>query len=262
LIEIAIAVVFGLLFGSFLNVCIYRLPRDLSVVWPGSHCLSCSHTIAPYDNIPVLSYLLLRGRCRHCRSAIYWRYPVVEALTACLFGLGVWMWGPTGPALKFAVFAFLQVGMIFSDYETRLLPDEFTKGGIVLGLIASALVPLKPGIVSMLLPAGQDSRVISSLIESGFTAVFISVVLWVPGQIMSRIRKKEMLGFGDVKMVAMIGAFLGVMPVMATIFVACVAGTVVGVGYIWLSGKDLGTYELPFASFLGAAAILVALFGM
>ena len=256
-VEIGIAVLFGLIFGSFLNVCIYRLPRDLSVAWPRSRCLACGHRIEAYDNIPVLSYLLLGARCRHCRSGISWRYPAVEILTAGLFGAGVWLWGPTAQAAKFALFAFLLIGMIFSDIETRLLPDEFTKGGIVAGLLIALVVPMKMGLMSVFVPQSWARYV--SLLDAAVGAAVVSGAMWSLGYVFAKVRQKEGLGFGDVKMVAMIGAFQGVAPALMTVFLGCIGGTVLGMSYIYLAKKDFSTYELPFGSFLGVAAILISL---
>jgi leader peptidase (prepilin peptidase) / N-methyltransferase len=256
-LELAIAGLFGLLFGSFLNVCIYRLPRDLSVVWPGSRCLACNHRVAAQDNIPVLSFFLLGGRCRHCRSSIHWRYPVVEALTAALFVAGVWAFGPTPHAAKFAVFAFLMVGMIFSDLETRLLPDEFTKGGIVLGLALSIFIPVKMGLMAVFLPQKWGRLV--PLADAAAGAALVSGALWGFAWVYGKVRHKDGLGFGDVKMVAMIGAFLGLAPALMTVLIGCLTGSVVGLIYIHLTKKDFDTYEIPFGSFLGAAALFVAI---
>jgi len=256
-LEVVAAALAGLLAGSFLNVCIYRWPRDLSVVWPGSHCPECGHAIAPYDNVPVLSFVLLGGRCRHCLSAIPWRYPVVEALTAVLFALGVAKFGLTAWAAKFALHAFLLLGMIFSDLETRLLPDQFTKGGIVLGLICAAVAPLERNPFTYLM-GGSDPRV-HSIVEAAFAAVFLSGVVWLVGEAYTRIRGREGLGFGDVKMLAMIGAFQGLLPGLFTLFLGVVSGSVLGLAYIYLTRKDPATYQLPFGSFLGAAALITAL---
>ncbi|MBK5292481.1 MAG: prepilin peptidase [Acidobacteriia bacterium] len=252
-----IACIAGLLMGSFLNVCIYRLTRDLSVVWPGSHCINCGHPIAWFDNIPVASFLLLGARCRHCGTRISWRYPVVEALTAVLFMAGFLTFGPAPGAIKFAVFAFLLVGMIFSDLDQRILPDEFTKGGILAGFLLAFLVPLPQGLLSLLLRP-IDPRWVS-LIESALAAGFASGTLWLVGAIYSKVRHKEGLGFGDVKMVAMMGAFLGLPGTFAAVMLGCIAGSLIGLSYIHLAKKDAATYELPFGSFLGAAALLIVL---
>src|ERR1039458_9901222 len=141
-----LAFLFGLLIGSFLNVCIYRWPRDLSVVRPRSHCPSCEKTIAWYDNIPLLSYALLGGRCRHCRARISPRYPVVELLTGALFFVFVWRLGPSLAAVKFCLLSALLVGLTFSDLEARILPDEFTLGGMAAGLVLAWFVPVNDDI--------------------------------------------------------------------------------------------------------------------
>lgn len=261
MIEAVIAGLFGLLIGSFLNVCIHRWPRDLSVVVPRSHCVTCGSGVAWYDNFPLLSYALLGGRCRNCRSAIAWRYPLVEALTGALFAFGAWKWGAGPEAAKFMVFAAMQVGMIFADLETRLLPDEFTKGGMWIGFLASYLVPIEDGFFSALLSVTAGQTVpprIVSLFESAFSAAFVSAAMWLVGWVFSKVRNKEGLGFGDVKMVAMMGAWLGFGPVLAAILYGSLSSLLLGVGYVYWTKRDPSTYELPYGTFLGAAAIGVA----
>src|SRR5258706_1956523 len=142
MLEALLAFVFGLLIGSFLNVCIYRLPRDLSVVRPRSYCPECEKQIAWYDNIPLVSYVRLKARCRHCGARIPWRYPVVELLTGLLFFLIVIALGPGLVAVKLCLFAALMVGMMFTDLEERILPDEFTLGGTLAGLVLAWFVPV------------------------------------------------------------------------------------------------------------------------
>src|SRR5437899_2437299 len=149
--------VFGLVLGSFLNVCIYRMPRELSVVTPRSACPACGKPIAAYDNIPVLSWLLLRGKCRNCRAPISPRYAVVELLTGILFALSCFMAGPTLTAVKLCAFSFLLIGLIFTDAETKLLPDLLTKPGIGVGLIFSLFVP----VLDFRLAAIQNWRLMS-----------------------------------------------------------------------------------------------------
>ena len=251
------ACIAGLLIGSFLNVCIHRLTRDLSVVWPGSHCVTCGHPIAWFDNIPVVSFFLLGARCRHCRTRIGWRYPAVEALTALLFMAGFLTFGPNPELIKFAIFASLLVGMIFSDLDQRILPDQFTKGGMVAGFVLAFFVPLPQGLLALLLPP-VDLRWIS-LIESILAAGLASGALWLVGFLYSKIRHKDGLGFGDVKMVAMMGAFLGLPGTLAAVMIGCIAGSVIGLAYIYLARKDAATYELPFGSFLGVASLIVGL---
>jgi leader peptidase (prepilin peptidase)/N-methyltransferase len=249
---------FGLLVGSFLNVCIWRWPRDQSVVWPGSHCTACGHKLAAYDNVPLLSYILLRGRCRYCLAKYSWRYPVVELLTGLLFGAAVVVAGPTLAAVKLALFGWLQVGLIFADLETRLLPDEFTKGGIAAGLVFAVIAPGDGGPFRVLF--AQSEPWLMSLADAVFGAVMVSGAMYGVGWLYSRIRKREGLGFGDIKMVAMIGAFLGLAPALLTVFVGSLLGSVVGLSYIWLARKDASTYQLPYASFLGAGALAVAFY--
>jgi leader peptidase (prepilin peptidase)/N-methyltransferase len=256
--EAIVAALFGLLIGSFLNVCIYRMPRDLSVVRPRSFCPHCEKPIAWYDNIPLLAWLLLRGACRHCRAPISWRYPAVELLTGVLFFVGVYALGPTPLAFKFCLFAAIQVALIFTDVEERILPDEFTLGGTVAGLALAWFVPMPPGLPGLFLDPGTDRRWVS-LIESAFGGLFLAGVLWSIGALYHRVRGKEGLGLGDVKMVACIGTFLGLGNALLTVVAGSVLGSVCGIAYIWFAGEKASEYELPFGSFLGIAAVAVAL---
>jgi len=260
LIEAALAALAGLLIGSFLNVCIYRLPRDLSVVAPRSFCPECDKPIAWFDNIPLVSYLLLRGRCRKCKERIPLRYPIVELLAALFFFCSVWMLGPTIAAIKFCVFAAILITLVFADLEERILPDEFTLGGAVAGVVFAAFVPFTYGIVRMLLMRVDNPRLVS-MGESLFAALFCGGTLWLVGFLYEKIRHREGLGFGDVKMVAMIGAFLGLQGALMTLIVGSLLGAIVGLCYIWFTGKDASTYELPFGTFLGAAALAVGFCG-
>jgi len=260
MIEATFAFLFGLVIGSFLNVCIHRWPRNRSVIKPRSHCVRCRKPIAWYDNIPVLSYLLLRGRCRHCGKHISWRYPVVELLTGALFFVIVLHMGPTAKALKFCVFSAILVALIFSDLEKRLLPDELTKGGIVLGFAFAILAPVTDLPTQMVLSlCGLElTGWPLSLAASAFGAFWPAFFLWSAGWIYNRVRHREGLGFGDVKLVALIGAFLGLQLALLTLVLGSVSGSVIGYSYIKLTGKDPASYELPFGSFLGAAALAVA----
>jgi leader peptidase (prepilin peptidase) / N-methyltransferase len=260
LIEAILAGLAGLLIGSFLNVCIYRLPRDLSVVAPRSFCPSCDRPIAWFDNIPVLSFLLLQGRCRKCKERIPLRYPIVELLTGAAFFFAILALGPTIAALKYAVFGAIIITLVFSDLEERILPDEFTLGGTLLGIVFAIFVPLNFGIMRLLLMSVKSERVVS-VAESAFAALFCALTLWLVGTMYQKLRHREGLGLGDVKMVAMIGAFLGLQGALLTLIVGSLLGAVVGLCYIWFTGKDASTYELPFGTFLGAAALGVAFFG-
>ena len=258
MIEASLALLFGLLIGSFLNVCIYRLPLDLSVVRPRSHCPNCQAMIAWYDNIPVLSFVLLRARCRKCGAVIPWRYPLVELLTGLSFGVAVLTLGPTWAAMKLSIFSAILITLFFSDLEERILPDEFTLGGTALGVVLASFIPMA-GLWRMLLPGANPALV--SMLESAFAAGFSALTLWGVGALYQKLRHKEGLGLGDVKMVAMIGAFLGLNGVLLTLMAGSTLGAVVGLLYILVSRKDASSYELPFGSFLAIAALLVAFYG-
>jgi leader peptidase (prepilin peptidase)/N-methyltransferase len=263
-LEALVAIIAGLLIGSFLNVCIYRLPRDLSVVRPRrSFCPACEHQIAWYDNIPILSYLFLRGRCRHCRARISLRYPIVELLTAALFFVIVSTLGLTAVAVKLCAVVALLVGLTFSDLEERILPDEFTLGGTALGLALAWFIPVDDMIAqSILLVAGiRPGPHWTSMAESVLGAALPSGFLWLGGMLFEKLRHKEGLGLGDVKMMMMVGAFLGLRATLLTLILGSVAGSVIGLIYIKVTKKDAASYELPFGTFLGFAAIFVALAG-
>ncbi|HYZ85494.1 MAG TPA: prepilin peptidase [Bryobacteraceae bacterium] len=257
MIEAWFAFAFGLLIGSFLNVCIYRLPRDLSVVRPRSFCPECEKQIAWYDNIPVLSFLLLGGRCRYCKARFSWRYPVVELLTGVVFFLGVYKLGLSWAAARFCLYAAYLVALLFTDLETRILPDEFTKSGIVLGLLFAPLAHLPVLFGYLILPAGAPLWQ-TSLVESGLGAFVPSAFLWLTGWLYERIRKREGLGFGDVKMIAMIGAFTGLSGALTVLLYGSVLGTVVGLLFIAITRKSMATYELPLGSFLAFVALVHA----
>ncbi len=262
MIEALLAALAGLLIGSFLNVCIYRLPRDLSVVTPRSFCPGCDHGIAWYDNVPLLSFILLRGRCRHCQARISFRYPLVELLTAICFFIAVWFRpdGIDGLAIKYCIFSAIIIALIFSDIEERILPDEFTLGGTVVGLILAWFVPSHLGLFHFFMRSLENPR-LSSLVDAAFAAAFSSLTLWLIGFLYKKVRHREGLGFGDVKMVAMIGAFLGLSGVLMTLIVGSLMGAIIGICYIFFARKDASTYELPMGTFLGIASLAVAFWG-
>jgi len=260
MIEALLASLFGLIIGSFLNVCIYRWPRDFSVVRPRSHCTSCDKMIAAYDNVPIISFLLLGGRCRYCKAPISLRYPIVELLTAVAFFHFVYALGPTVAALKMCVLAALLVGLTFSDLEERILPDEFTKGGMALGFVFALFVPVPDNIgeAILFLMGIHANGVASSLAEAAVGAALPAFFLWGAGELYFRIRHKEGLGFGDVKLIAMVGSFLGLTGALWTLIIGGVSGSILGAIYVKATGKELGSYELPFGAFLGAAALILA----
>jgi leader peptidase (prepilin peptidase)/N-methyltransferase len=284
----------GLAFGSFLNVCIYRLPRDLSVVLPSSACPACQQPIAFYDNIPVLSWLILGGRCRHCKARITPRYLVVELLTGALFLACYAHFGLNLATLKYCTFGFLLLGLIFTDAETQLLPDKMTLPGLVLGLLFSLVVPvndlasqLLPGLISLPVSSDISAHLLSLLDALLGTAVGASFV-YGAGAIYLRARGVEGMGFGDVKLMAMIGAFLGFKLTIFTLFTASIAGSIVGLSTVfvvwvkrtrrrvarhhetvrearhraWESAAiALRRHQMPFGVFLGSMAMVAFFFG-
>jgi len=254
-----IAFLAGLLIGSFLNVCIYRLPRDISVVRPRSHCPHCRHTIAWYDNIPVLSFLLLRARCRHCLASIPARYALVELSTGLAFLLSAYALGPTITAAKYAVFSAIVIGLIVTDFLDRILPDELTLGGVLIGLAFAPFVNGEPGILGLFFWSRLSPPWIR-LADAAFAAAVCGGLVWFIGWAYKKVRHREGLGFGDVKMLAMLGAFLGLRGALSVMIGGSLIGAVIGLGYILIRKKDL-TYELPFGSFLGIAALGVAIWG-
>ena len=256
-----LAFLFGLLIGSFLNVCIYRWPRDLSVVRPRSHCPSCEKTIAWYDNVPLLSYALLGGRCRRCRARIAIRYPVVELLTGLCFSYFAWTLGPTLLGLKMCVFAALLTALLFCDLEERILPDELTLGGALAGLAFALFVPT-PDITAqaMCWIAGANLTGRADwLAESALGAALPAAFLWAGGWLYEKVRHREGLGFGDVKFMVMVGSFLGLRGALLALFLGSLSGSILGYAYMLIARKDPKTYELPFGTFLSAAALVVGM---
>lgn len=290
----AAAFVLGLVFGSFLNVCIHRLPQHLSIVRPGSACPRCHAEIRFYDNIPLLSWILLRGRCRHCGARISARYALVELLSGVLFVACYTHFGLTLPALKFCVFGFLLLGLIFTDAETHLLPDTLTLPGVLLGLLFSWVVPvgdLLSQFLPMLVPLPLSLKLSGPLLsfcDSLLGAVVGAAFIYGAGAIYLRARGVEGMGFGDVKLIAMIGAFLGFRLTLLTVFAASIAGSLVGLATVfsvwmkrtrrrmqrqrepaamarrraWTSANvALRRYQMPFGVFLGTMALLASVFG-
>jgi leader peptidase (prepilin peptidase)/N-methyltransferase len=252
-----LAAAFGLIFGSFLNVCIYRLPRDLSVVTPRSFCPECGASVAWHDNVPVLSFALLKGRCRHCQKAIGVRYPAVELTTAVLFALVVFLYGWNLVALKWIVFESVLVVLFWTDLEERLLLDEFTLGGSVLGLLFAAFVAV-PGFIGLFVPFRKELPW-QSILNSASAAFLLSVPIYAIGALYSRVRRRDALGLGDVKLLVLLGTFLGVERGILALLLGSVAGSVIGIVFIKLARKSIASYELPFGSFLCAAAALIPL---
>lgn len=234
-----VAGLFGLLIGSFLNVCIVRLPADQSVVRPGSRCPKCASPIRWWDNVPVISWLLLRGKCRSCGAPIGILYPVVELAVGLLFFGAAWRYGLGLEAVRAALFGTLLLGIALTDGRTYLIPDEFTIGGLIAGLVLAALDGF-PVLISSLIGAAV-----------GF------LVLWVVGAGGKWLLKEEAMGGGDIKMMAMVGAFLGWQGVLLTIFLGALTGTL-----IFLPLKLLRRTKLvPFGVFLSLGAAVTYLVG-
>lgn len=252
----------GLLVGSFLNVCIHRWPLDQSIVKPRSRCPKCETPIAWYDNIPVFSYLFLRGRCRHCAQPIAWHYPVVELSNAILWVVIVERTGWNLLSLKMMLFVSMMIVLVFTDLTEYILPDEITLGGLVVGLLFSPFVLLDPGLSELIwLLAGTRSEPwIVSLVESAFAALMMGGVLFLVSEFYYRWRGREGLGLGDVKMMAMVGAFWGMQRAFMILLMGSLAGALLGGIFILVKRKEW-THELPYGSYLGLTAIVATLFG-
>jgi leader peptidase (prepilin peptidase)/N-methyltransferase len=237
-ITIGLAFLLGSILGSFLNVCIVRLPADESVIRPASRCPRCRQPIARYDNIPILSWLVLRGRCRRCGESISWQYPLIELVTGAMWAATVWWWGPTITAVTGAIFGTILLGIAVTDARHYLIPDEFTIGGAVIGLALS----LSGGYRGLL------DAVIGAALGFGLLFLVGAVGRWM--------FKEEAMGGGDIKMMAMVGTFVGWKGVLLTIFLGALAGSLVFVP-LTLRKKRL----VPFGVFLAVGAAVTFLAG-
>ena len=240
--ELLLALLAGLLgamLGSFLNVCILRWPAEQSVVSPRSRCPGCGQLITWYDNIPIVSWLLLRGRCRRCGTGISIQYPLVEMGTALIWGLLAWRYGFSAETLSGAVFGTILLGIAMTDAREYIIPDEFSLGGLVVGIALSFL--------------GGFPAVLQAL--AGAATGFL--LLWGLGVVGSKLAKKEAMGGGDIKMMAMVGAFVGWKGVFLTVFLGAVTGTLV-FGPLSLMGKEK---LVPFGIFLAIGAAITWLAG-
>jgi leader peptidase (prepilin peptidase)/N-methyltransferase len=276
---------FGIIIGSFLNVCITRIPEDLSIVSPGSRCPRCLTAIKPYDNVPVFAWLWLRGKCRTCALPISPMYPLVELATGLLF-VGCYLeFGITQAAAKWLFFICLIIILTVTDLRVRLLPDVITWPGFAVGVLFSAFVPPNDGVallLSLRLFHELPPERILGIIEALLGAAFGSLLLWGAAALYKLVRKRDGMGFGDVKMMAMVGAFLGVRNAFITILLGTLLGSILGVaviGFVYARGtgrqlaqrasrRGLGTvnqirwfiasqYQLPLGTFLGIAALIV-----
>ena len=257
------AFVLGLIIGSFLNVCIIRIPEQKSIVMPASACPKCGAAIRPYDNIPVLSWVMLGGKCRACKTKISGMYPLVELLTSLLF-LGCYSaFGLTVEALKWATFSALMIVLVFTDLRERILPDVVNYTGVALGLALSlASKPLDGTALWIANRAFEfpPPAPVVSLVDALLGAALGSSLLWLVSEAYFRLRGREGMGLGDVKMMLLVGAFLGVKRTLLTIFAGSLLGSVLGIAFMLARRKE-SNYELPFGTFLGMAALLVVFFG-
>ena len=261
-IEVILAAVYGLVLGSFLHVCIFRFVYELALTKPArSFCPRCMNPIAWYDNIPVFSFLLLGAQCRRCGVKIAWRYPLVEIATGAAFAFAIARHGATPEGFKLCLYAFLTIGCIFADIEERILPDEFTLGGMAAGLTLACMFPLpEPRILPLLLWSTGLPVTFVNLLEAALGAAVPTGIMWLIGTLMTRWKGRDALGLGDVKMVAMMGAFYGLGATLVAVSIGSVLGLVVGLPYILYTRNNYRTYEIPYGSFLGAAALIQQFF--
>lgn len=243
-LAVVIVVLLGLIFGSFLNVCIARLPGHESIVRPRSRCPKCKSPIAAWDNIPILSYVLLRGRCRACGQPIAWRYPAVEIVLALLWLLCWFSYGATLRAVGMAVLSFLLLGLAVMDAETLRLPDAFTLPGIVVGIIYSGAI------------CDQWAR--CAVLSIGWAASFAGILLAIAG-IYWLLRRHSGMGIGDAKLIAMIAAWLGPSPAALVLVLGTIAAAIYGL-YVSAIRRRLDI-PIPFGSFLCLAAMYAVFYG-
>ena len=236
------AVIFGAMIGSFLNVCICRLPREESIVFPSSHCPRCQQPIRFYDNIPIISYLLLGRRCRHCAAPISIQYPLVEGITALSSLLLFIQFGPSWSYLFYFAFVAALTAITVIDLYHQIIPDVISLPGIGVGLIASLILPQ----ITFL------NSILGILLGGGSLFLVATVYHWL--------FKREGMGGGDIKLLAMIGAFLGWKAVILTILLSSLIGSITGIAVMLLKGKDF-KYAIPFGPFLSLGAVISLFYG-
>ncbi len=242
---------FGSALGSFLNVCVYRIPREQSVITPRSRCPHCETPIAWYDNLPILSYLFLRGQCRRCHTTISPRYIIIEALTGVLF-LALWLihgWSAVTPLYMLAVFGLLLA--TFVDLEHMIIPDRVSIGGMLLGLMLSAAFPV----------LHQALTPLESVVSSIIGLVAGAGSLWLVSVLGKWAFKKDAMGLGDVKLLGAIGAFMGWEGVLFTIMLSSLGGSAVGLAFI-LTGRQDWQSRIPYGPYIALGAIIWMLWGM
>ncbi len=243
--EYVVAVIFGLVIGSFLNVCIYRIPRNLSLVLPSSRCPSCNYAIRAVDNIPVVSYLLLGGRCRQCKAKIPLRYPLVEILNASLYAGVLWRYGIGWNSVVYAALCSSLIVITFIDLEFQIIPDRITLAGIPIGLIAGSFFLPDPFMRAGLL--GYKASLAGMVSGGGFFYLVAAL-------------SRGGMGGGDIKMMAMVGALMGWKAVLLTTFLGSLVGSAVGVFLMVFKGRGRKT-KIPFGPFLALGALITLFFG-
>ena len=238
---VVIVALFGLFIGSFLNVCIYRIQKGESIVWPPSHCPKCTKALKPWDNIPVISYLILKGRCRYCTEPISVRYPVVELLSALLAVSLLYRFGMSVTFLIYYLWACVLIIITFIDLDIQIIPDTLSLGGIVVGLLVVYWLPItyKDALFGLVLGGGLLLAII-------YGYYFLT--------------KKEGMGGGDVKLLAMIGVFTGWQGVLFTVFAASLMGSMVGIPW-GLIKKGTLKAAIPFGPFLALGALIYVFWG-
>jgi len=237
-----ISIIFGAIVGSFLNVCIFRLPKEESIIWPGSHCPHCNKPIQFYDNIPILSYIFLNGKCRYCKKSISTQYPLVEGITALSSLLIFMKFGPSLSYLFYFAFVAALIVITVIDLYHQIIPDVISLPGIGVGLLASLILPQITFLNSL----------IGVLLGGGSLFLVAYCYQWL--------FKREGMGGGDVKLLAMIGAFLGWQAVILTIFLSSFIGAISGILIMVLKGKD-SKYAIPFGPFLSLGAVISLFYG-
>jgi len=236
------SIIFGAMVGSFLNVCIYRLPKEESIIWPRSHCPTCKKMIRFYDNIPLISYLLLRGRCRYCKGPISLQYPLVEGITALSSLFLIIKFGPSLSYLFYFAFVAALIAITVIDLYHQIIPDGISLPGIGVGLLASLVIPQITFFNSLM----------GILLGGGSLFLVATLYEWI--------FKREGMGGGDVKLLAMIGAFLGWKAVILTILLSSLIGSTTGILIMILKGKDF-KYAIPFGPFLSMGAVIALFYG-
>jgi len=237
-----VSIIFGAIVGSFLNVCIYRLPKEESIVWPGSHCIHCKKPIKFYDNIPLISYLLLRGKCRYCKGPISTQYPLIEGITAFSSLVLLMRFGLSLTYITYFAFVAALIVITVIDLYHQIIPDVISLPGIGVGLLASLIIHQITFLDSL----------VGTLLGGGSLFLVATLYQWL--------FKREGMGGGDVKLLAMIGAFLGWKAVILTILLGSLIGSIIGIIIMVLKGKDF-KYAIPFGPFLSLGAVIALFYG-